>query len=86
MNELLFFYMKRCPHCKKAEKFLEELMQEEKYANIPIRRIEETEEKELAESYDYWYVPSFFLNGKKLHEGSPTMEDIKRVLETALES
>ena len=84
MKELLFFYMNGCPHCRKAETYLSELMKEKKYANVKIRRVEERKEKELADSYDYWYVPSFFLGKDKLHEGTPTKEQIQAVLDAAL--
>ena len=84
MNELLFFYLPNCPHCKLAMRLLEELQKENPaYAEIPIRRIDESREKALAESYDYWYVPCFFYQGKKLHEGHAEREDVRRALETA---
>jgi murein tripeptide amidase MpaA len=39
------------------------------------------EQRELADKYDYWYVPCFFADGVKLHEGASTKEKIRAVLD-----
>lgn len=85
MNELTLFYLPSCPHCKLAIRLLDELQKENpEYAKISVKRIDESREKALAESYDYWYVPSFWLGGEKLHEGHAERADVKRVLDAAL--
>ena len=85
MQELVLFYLPHCPHCKLAIRCLEQLQKEDPaYGAIPIRWIDESREKALAESYDYWYVPSFWLNGQKLHEGHAEMADVRAVLEAAM--
>lgn len=87
MHELLLFKLKSCPYCREALRWLDELIAENPaYAAISIRQIDEREEKDLADSYDYYYVPAFFLNGQKLHEGAATKEKIKHVLDTCLRS
>lgn len=84
MNELYYFKLKSCPYCIRVNGFLEELLNEERYKSIKIRTIDESIERELANSYDYYLVPSFFLNGKKLYEGIMTKEDVKKVLEEVI--
>jgi thiol-disulfide isomerase/thioredoxin len=84
MNELYYFKLKFCPYCIRVNGFLEELLKDERYKSIKIRTIDESKERELANSYDYYLVPTFFLNGKKLYEGIMTKEDLKKVLEEAL--
>ncbi len=85
MKELLYFYLPNCPHCKLATRCLEQLQQENPaYGEISIRRVDESREKELAESYDYWYVPTFFGNEQKLHEGHAELADVKAVLDAVL--
>lgn len=85
MKEMLLFYLPNCPHCKLAMRSLEQLQKENAaYKTIPIRKIDESREKALAASYDYWYVPSFWLNGQKLYEGHAEMADVRAVLEAAL--
>lgn len=85
MKELLYFRLKNCPYCIKANKFLNELMEEnEGYAKIPIKVVDERDRPDIAKRYDYWYVPCFYIEGTKVHEGVASKEDIKGVLDKAL--
>ena len=86
MKELTYFRLSYCPYCRRANEYLEELKQENpEYCKIPIRIIDEEQEPGIADQYDYWYVPCFFMGDKKLHEGAATKENIKNVLNKALE-
>lgn len=73
-----------CPHCKKALDFLNELRKEDKYSHIEIEMIDERKEPEIAEKYDYYYVPTFYVDEVKVHEGTVTLEQVKEVLDKAL--
>ena len=85
MQKLNLFVLKSCPYCRQAKKWLAELTAENPaYAAIPIEEIEEREQKALADSYDYYYVPTFYMGSTKLPEGAATKEGIRKVLETAL--
>jgi len=84
MNELYYFKLKNCPYCIKANTYLEELLQEDRYKSIQIRHIDERVESDLANSYDYYLVPSFFLGKQKLFEGIMTKEDVRSVIEEVL--
>jgi thioredoxin 1 len=85
--KLTMFYLPSCPHCRLAFKFIEELRQEDtKYADIEIERIDESEQTALADSYDYYYVPCFYLGRDKLHEGHAEKSDVRRVFDKALEA
>ena len=37
MKELTYFKLKNCPYCIRANKYLDELMQEDRYKDIQIR-------------------------------------------------
>lgn len=83
--ELTLFVLKGCPHCRRALGFMEELCQEDaRYRQIKVRQIDEGEQPALADSYDYYYVPCYFLGSEKLHEGRCTKEQIRQVLDRAL--
>lgn len=87
MKELYFFYLSSCPYCRQADALIEKLSAANpEYKQIKIRKIEERQEKELADSYDYYFVPCFFLGEKKLHEGAANEGIIKTVLEEALKA
>lgn len=55
-----------------------------KYSNVEIECIEETKEVQIANAHDYYYVPTFYVDGVKLHEGVPTEEKIEKVFQEAL--
>ncbi len=64
---------------------MEELFEEHPaYRNIELERIEESEQPEIADTLDYWYVPSYFVDGIKVHEGVATKEKIQDVFEKAM--
>ena len=68
-----------------ADNMINELIDENpEFANIPIKKIEERKNAELANRYDYYYVPCLWIDGHKLHEGIPTKDKIRDVLTAAL--
>jgi len=80
MKKLTLFYLASCPYCKQAFDYLDELFDTGNYPDIELEKIEESKEPELADQYDYYFVPTFYYNGEKLHEGICKKEDIERVL------
>ena len=72
MREIEIFYLTGCPYCIHARKAAAELMEENPaYQALTLRWIEENEEPALADSRDYYRVPSLFYEGDKLYECSP---------------
>ncbi len=51
---------------------------------VQVEMIEERKNPEISDSYDYWYVPTFFVDGKKVHEGAASKEIVENVLRSAL--
>ena len=84
MKPITLFYLKQCPFCKKAQAAIDELQKQDRYKDIPINWIEESEHPEVAEKYDYYYVPTFYIDGRKVHEGGIFPDEVKAVLEQAL--
>ena len=87
MKDLTMFVLKNCPHCKLALKCQQELMEEHpEYKAIKIEQIDEGEQPAIADKYDYYYVPCYFMDGQKLFEGHMEKPDVEKVLKTALEA
>ena len=85
MKEIKLFMMKTCPHCLKAAEIMEEIFASHpEYKSIPLRIIDETEEPDYAAEFDYHYVPTFYVDGDKLHEGTPSKEALEKVFAAAL--
>lgn len=74
-----------CPHCKKAFQFMEECKAEHpEYGKVELEVIEENKEEEKTRGYAYWYVPTYFVDDVKVHEGVPTKEKVEEVFRLAL--
>lgn len=85
MKDVLMMILPNCPHCLKAKALMEELRREDaRYADIAVRMVDESREVSFAQSLDYYYVPTYFVDGQKIHEGVITKEDVRRVFEAAL--
>lgn len=86
MKRVQLFYLKNCPFCKKALRYIEEAKAAHpELQPIKIELIEESEEPEVADKYDYYYVPTFYLDGEKAHEGGIYPDEVTELLHKALE-
>ena len=86
MKNVKLFYLKQCPFCKKAIRYIEELKaQYTELACVDIEMIEESEQADVADKFDYYYVPTFYVDGVKEHEGGIYTEEVEKILRKALE-
>ena len=93
MKKITLIKMNGCPYCASALRAIEELKTETPdYAALPIDIIDENEQPDLAQPYakDYYYVPTFFVDGQKFYEAHPGDDDatikkaVRKVFQTAL--
>lgn len=85
MKKVKAFYLENCPHCKRAFNMIDELKsQNSNYSQIDIECIDESKNVQVASAHDYYYVPTFYVDGVKIHEGVPTLDKIEAVLKKAL--
>jgi len=78
MRELTLFYFPECPYCQRAFRWHEEIFREHpEYRQVPLRLVDEHKEVALADSYDYWYVPTYYLGREKLGEGVKNKKQIE---------
>lgn len=84
MKPVIMLMTSWCPYCKQASNWMEELKNEnQKYANIEVKVIDEEREPELAKQYDYYYVPTYYVGNMKIHEGVPSKDIVRKVFEKA---
>lgn len=76
MKELKVFILKGCPYCQIALKALDKAM----FKDVNVIVIDERENPEIAEQYDYYYVPTFYLDGVKIHEGVIDKKEAERLV------
>lgn len=91
MKKVLYFKLAGCPYCANADKSIKELIAEHaEYSKVEFTRVDENEQPDLAAKYDYFAVPSMFIDNKKIyeaHKGEKFDEckaNIKRVLDAAV--
>ena len=86
MKKITMFYLEHCPFCKRAFQYISELKAEHpELADIEIETIEESQHPEIADQYDYYYVPTFYIDGQKEHEGGIYKDEVEALLRKALE-
>ena len=54
------------------------------YQALRIEMIDEQLHPEVTKIYSYYYVPTYYVDGVKVHEGVPTKEIVRSVFEKAL--
>lgn len=85
MKPITMFMMKTCPHCQRAFKWMDEVKAEHpEYNALEITMIDEREQPELANKYDYYFVPTYFIGDEKVHEGAASKEIVEGVCAKAL--
>ena len=86
MKPIVMIILETCPHCNNAKRWMEELKAENpQYKELRIEMIDEQLHPEVTKTYSYYYVPTYYVDGVKVHEGVPTKEIVRSVFERALE-
>jgi thiol-disulfide isomerase/thioredoxin len=90
MKKILAFYIDGCPYCRQARKAVDELKKETQYANLQIEWVNENQHPEISERYDYYYVPTMFVDDVKIYEAKrgetyeECRENVKRVFDSSI--
>lgn len=80
------FYQPQCPFCKRAFQYIEELTAENPaFDQIEIEKHDELAEPEFADKFDYYYVPTFYVDGKKVHEGGIFKDEVRALLQSVID-
>lgn len=86
MKKITMLVIQDCPYCAQAKKAIAEVN-----PNAAIEIIDENLQPELASKYgkDYYYVPSMFVDDRKIYEAHPgesyeeCLANVKKVFEVA---
>jgi thioredoxin 1 len=86
MKPVTMFITTWCPYCKNAISWIDELKKENpQFANIEVKIIDEDRNPELSKQFDYYYVPTYYIENNKIYEGGKTKDIIRAVFEKAIE-
>ena len=89
-KKILAFYIDGCPYCRQARKAVDELTHETQYEDVQIEWVNENQHPEISERYDYYYVPTMFVDDVKIYEAKrgesyeECRENVKRVFDSSL--
>ena len=90
-KKIIAFYLEGCPYCRQAREAVKELTEgNAEYSSVKIEWVEENQNPEISAHYDYYRVPTFFVDGVKVSEARPgekyeeCRENVRRVFEEAL--
>lgn len=86
-KKILAFFIEGCPYCRQARESVNELSAN--YPGVNIEWVDENKHPEIANNYDYYHVPSMFVDNKKIYEShkgeskQECFENVKKVFEAA---
>ena len=86
MQQVTLFILPYCIYCRHALKLIESVRSEQDCLKaVPIRIVDERKDRELAMQHDYFYVPTFYIGDRKVHEGPVNKGQVLSILREALE-
>lgn len=86
MKPVIMFVTEWCPYCKRALGWMENIKkQNPEYAGIEIKIIDEELHPDIAKQYTYYYVPTYYVDGVKVHEGVASKNIINGIFEKAFQ-
>ncbi len=86
MKEILLFIAKDCPYCARALRYQKELLERNaRFRGLDVQIVDKAAQASLAGMYDHYYVPAYYVGGRKVHEGAIDRRAVKRILDMALQ-
>ena len=82
--KIRMFVLARCPYCKKALAWMDELFGENpEYRALDIEIIDENLRPDISDNYDYELVPAYYIGEELIHSGAASPEIIRDIFERA---
>lgn len=85
MSQITLYHFEGCPGCQTAKQWLKELTSEHpelSKAKVELVDVHKTPGFKAPEPF--YYVPTFFKDGKKVMEGEVTKESLEGLLRSAI--
>lgn len=85
MSTITLYHFEGCPACGHAKEWIKELKAEKPelaQAHVDLVDVHKTPDFKAPAPFNY--VPTFFMDGKKLLEGAVTKEKIEQMLRSAI--
>ena len=86
MKAVNLFFQERCPFWKMSLRYIEELKEEyPEFQPIEIEMFFFFQHPDIADQYDYYYVPTFYVDGVKVHEAGIFKNEMEALLRKVIE-
>ncbi|NLE20342.1 MAG: thioredoxin [Clostridiales bacterium] len=85
MPRMTMYHFEGCPACGDAKRWMNELTKEHpelQKANVELVDVYKT--SNFSPPEPFYYVPTFFLDGRKVLEGAVSKEKVERLLRQAM--
>ncbi|MDW7657829.1 MAG: glutaredoxin domain-containing protein [Bacillota bacterium] len=87
MKQITLFVLKYCGYCRRALQLIDSVKADHADLEpVPIHIIDEGEQRELARKFDYYFVPTFYIESVKIHEGPVDYNQVLAILRQAQEA
>ena len=85
MADLHLYHFEGCPACKQAKQWIAELRREKpELANVEITMTDVYKNPGFKAPTPFYYVPTFFVDGRKVLEGEVTKEKVEEILRAGI--
>ena len=85
MSTITLYHFEGCPACGRAKEWIRELQAEKPELNqAKVEKIDVYKTLDFKAPAPFTYVPTFFMDGRKLLEGAVTKAEIEKMLRAAI--
>ncbi len=85
MADLHLYHFEGCPACRQAKQWIAELREEKpELANVEITMTDVYKNPGFKAPAPFYYVPTFFVDGRKVLEGEVTKEKVEEILRAGI--
>lgn len=86
MPRVTLYHFEGCPACKNAKEWIKELrLEKPELKDVPVEMVDVHRTPNFKAPAPFYYVPTFFVDGKKCLEGVATKEKVEEILRRGLE-
>jgi thioredoxin 1 len=84
MRKVTMFMLRSCPYCMRAMQRVDKVFATHpEYRKVPFEMVDERQQPEIACCHDYYFVPTFYIDEKKVYEENVLQCDIEKIFRDA---
>ena len=85
MSTITLYHFEGCPACARAKEWISELQSEKpELSKAKVEKVDVYKTPDFKAPAPFTYVPTFFMDGRKLLEGAVTKDKVEQMLRAAI--